>query len=256
MLGAIAGDIIGSVYEQSPIKHMEFPLFRDDCFYTDDTVLTVALADSLMSGVPYVENLKKFWRLYPNSEYGPRFYRWARSKDSEPYNSYGNGSAMRVSPVGYMYNSLDEVLAEAKRSAEVTHNHPEGVQGAQATAAVIFLARNGACVEELWDYVRSNFNYDVDTSLDEIRPGYRYDITCQGTMPVAIRALLESVSYEDAVRKAVGMGGDSDTLGCITGSMAQALYGGIPDAIADRALTFLPDPMQEIVVRFCRKHGC
>lgn len=256
MLGAIAGDIIGSVYEAHPIKRTTFALFRDDCRFTDDTVLTVALAETLLSGTPYVENLKEFCSLYPNAGFGMHFFQWARSNKQEPYYSFGNGSAMRVSPVAFAFDSLEEVLNQAERSAEVTHNHPEGIKGAQAAAAVAFLGRTGATRGEIREYVRSTFDYALDASLDQIRPHYRFDITCQGTVPVAITALLESRDFEGAIRLVISVGGDSDTLACITGGMAQGLYGGVPEPIAEQALGLLTDHLRDITVEFCHAYGC
>ncbi len=256
MLGAIAGDIIGSVYETRPIKRTDFPLFHSECRFTDDTVLTVALADTLLTGDDWVDNLKQYAREYPNAGYGGTFIRWSRSNTREPYNSWGNGSAMRVSPVGFAFDSLEQVLAEAERSAAATHNHPEGIKGAQATAAVIYLARTGHSREAIRTYVADTFRYNLGTTLDEIRPGYRFDISCQGTVPPAILALLESENYEDAVRKAISLGGDSDTLACITGGMAQALYGGVPASIADRVWTYLNDGLADVVQEFCTEFNC
>jgi ADP-ribosylglycohydrolase len=256
MLGAIAGDIIGSVYETRPIKTTCFSFFRDDCRFTDDTVLTVALADTIRTGKPYLDNLKAFYSRYPNAGYGGHFRAWARSKSSQPYNSFGNGSAMRVSPVGFAYESLEEVLAAAKRSAEVTHNHREGIKGAQATAAVIFLARTGRSRDEIRDYVRKTSWYGLRETIDEIRPYYRFDVTCEGTVPVAITAALESKDFEEAIRLAISVGGDSDTLACITGGMAQALYGAVPDEIAKRTFEFLDDYLGRIVSDFCKAYHC
>ena len=256
MIGAIAGDMIGSPYEFRPIKHADFPLFHHAAQYTDDTVLTVAVADSILTGTTYLENIKQYANDFPNAGYGPKFGRWARSNVTEPYNSWGNGSAMRVSPIGFAFEALEEVLAEAKATADVTHNHPEGVKGAQATAAVILLARKGSSREEIRDYVRERFNYPLLATLDEIRPAYRFDVSCQGTVPPAIQALLESTDYEDAVRKAVSLGGDSDTLACITGGMAQALYGGVPPAIRDEALSRLPAILRDVVIEFCDEYDC
>lgn len=256
MLGAIAGDIIGSPYEVRPIKTTQFPLFHHACRFTDDTVLTVALADSIMTGEPYMWNLKEFASLYPNAGYGGTFIQWARSNNTEPYNSFGNGSAMRVSPVGFAYDTLEEVLGEARRSAEVTHNHPEGIKGAQATAAVIFLARTGKSKDEIREYVRKTFWYGLRETLDEIRPHYRFDVSCQGTVPVAITAFLESEDWEDAVRKAISAGGDSDTLACITGGMAQAFYGGVPDEVVNRTIDFLDEHLCSITLEFCRAFNC
>jgi ADP-ribosylglycohydrolase len=255
MLGAIAGDIIGSVFENRPIKTTQFPLFAPGCTFTDDSVLTIALADSIMSDSDYVDELKEYYEAYPYAGYGLHFHVWARSNRREPYNSWGNGSAMRVSPVGFAYETLEEVLEQAKRSAEVTHNHPEGVKGAQATAAAIFLARQGAEKEEIREYVRETFHYGLRETLDEIRPSYRFDVSCQGSVPEAITAFLESESYEDAVRKAVSLGGDSDTQACITGGIAQAFY-GLPPEIAERALEFLDPALRTVTLEFCERYGC
>lgn len=205
MIGAIAGDIIGSIYEGRPIKTTEFPLFHRLCHPTDDTVLTVALADSILNRTDYVRCLKDYFHRYPQAGYGGSFVRWAMSLSTSPYNSWGNGSAMRVSPVGFAYDSLEEVLAEAGRSAEVTHNHPEGVKGAQTTAAAVFLARTGKSKEEIKQYVEQTFAYDLSRRLDDIRPSYQFDVSCQGTVPPAIIAFLESRDFEDAIRKAISL---------------------------------------------------
>ncbi|MEW6529473.1 MAG: ADP-ribosylglycohydrolase family protein [Thermodesulfobacteriota bacterium] len=250
MLGAIAGDIIGSVYESAPIKTIDFPLFREDCFFTDDTVLTVAVADCLLSRANYPDKFKEYFRLYPFAGYGSAFYTWASSASREPYGSWGNGSAMRVSPIGMALDSLDEVLKEAERSASVTHNHPEGIKGAQATAAAIFLARSGASKEDIRRFVTTTFGYDLSEPLDSIRPRYRFDISCQGTVPPAITAFLESEDYEDAIRKAISLGGDSDTLACITGGIAEAFYGGVPQHIATRVREILDDRLNGVVTEF------
>jgi len=234
MLGAIAGDVIGSVYEGAGrnVKTPYFyPLFDPRCRPTDDTFLTVAVADSILYSEDLIDKLKEYFWLYPRAGYGGNFARWAQSISRGPYRSYGNGSAMRVSPVGYAYESLPEVLYHAERTAAVTHNHPEGVKGAQATAACIFLARTGAGKEEIRDYVARTFHYDLDRFLDDIRPVYTFDVTCQGSVPEAIIAFLESTDYEDAVRKAISLGGDSDTIACITGGIAEAFYGAMPEAI-------------------------
>src|SRR4051812_33646492 len=231
MLGAIAGDIIGSVYEALPIKTTHFRLFHPLCRFTDDTVLTVALADSLLHGIPYLDLLKRYYRAYPRAGYGGFFHEWAQSVDSQPYNSWGNGSAMRVSPVGFAFETLEDVLEQAKKSAEVTHDHPEGIKGAQAVASAIFLARTGQTKEQIKKYVETAFGYHLDTPLDEIRRTYEFEVSCQKSVPQAIRAFLESDDFEDAVRKAISLGGDSDTLACMAGGIAQAYYGGVPEAI-------------------------
>jgi ADP-ribosylglycohydrolase len=254
MIGAIAGDIIGSFYEVYPIKKKEFPLFSKNCTFTDDTVLTVALADSILNNRAYVNKLKEYHRSYPWAGYGGAFDRWAASKSSQPYNSWGNGSAMRVSPVGFAYDDLETVLEKAKQSAEVTHNHPEGIKGAQATAAAIFLARTGKDKLTLKEYIKNTFGYNLNTPLDEIRPTYDFDVSCQGSVPQSIIAFLEAESYEDAVRNAISLGGDSDTMACITGGISQAFYGGVPDFIQKTVFDILPDQLKEITQQFAAKY--
>jgi ADP-ribosylglycohydrolase len=255
MLGAIAGDIIGSVYEARPINTAHFsPLFHPHCHPTDDTVLTVALADFILHSGDFVAKLKDYYYRYPHAGYGGTFARWAQSTSCRPYNSWGNGSAMRVSPVGFAYGALDEVLEKAKESAAVTHNHPEGIKGAQATASAIFLARSGKSKEEIKTFVGDTFEYDLSRSLDEIRPTYSFDVSCQGTVPQAIQAFLESTDYENAVRLAISLGGDSDTLACITGGIAQAFYGGVPSEIADVVWDLLNDHLAGIVREFIRRY--
>ncbi|QEH39150.1 ADP-ribosylglycohydrolase [Aquisphaera giovannonii] len=254
MLGAIAGDVIGSVYEADPIKSTSFPLFHDPCRFTDDTVLTVALAESILDGTPYVSLLKSYYRRYPKAGYGGTFHRWALSPGSEPYGSFGNGSAMRVSPVGFAYDSLDEVLTKARESAEVTHDHPEGIKGAQAVAAAIFLARTGSTKDAIRDYVAAAFGYDLDRTIEDIRPRYCFDVTCQGSVPEAILAFLESNSYEHAVRLAISLGGDADTQACIAGGIAQAFYRGVPPEIAARVFEILDEPLAAVTRRFQERY--
>ena len=253
MIGAIAGDIIGSVYEWHNIKTKKFPLFSDHCFFTDDTVLTVALADSILTGTPYVDNLKTFYRWYPDSGYGSSFQDWAMGHTSEPYNSYGNGAAMRISPVGYAYNDLQTVLDKAAEFTGVTHNHPEGIKGGQATAAAIFLARMGKSKDEIRAFIETTFQYDLSKHVDEIRPFYRFNESSQGTVPQAIRAFIDSIDFEDAIRTAVSLGGDSDTLACITGGIAQAFYGGVPEPIESRVYTILDERLGEITREFMKR---
>jgi ADP-ribosylglycohydrolase len=254
MLGAIAGDIIGSIYEFDNIKTKQFELFAPNCFFTDDTVLTVAIADVILNGGDYTQSIKKYYRLYPNESYGNRFHAWASSDNSQPYNSWGNGSAMRVSPVGFAFNNLDTVLTKAKASAEVTHNHPEGIKGAQATAAAIFLARNGQTQTQIKTYIETTFGYDLSQPIDEIRKTYEFNESCQDTVPQAISAFLESTDFEDAIRNAISLGGDSDTLTCITGGIAEAFYGGVPEAIATQTLAKLDDRLHEITSAFIAKY--
>ena len=254
MLGAIAGDIIGSVYERHNIKRTDFPLFDPRCHFTDDTVLTVAVADAIMTGAPYGQRLKEYYRYYPRSGYGAHFRRWAASDETKPYYSMGNGSAMRVSPVGFAFDTLDEVLEEARKSAEVTHNHPEGIKGAQAVASAVFLARTGRSKGEIRTYIEKTFEYDLREPLDEIRKYYRFDMTCPGSVPQAITAFLESNDFEDAVRKAVSIGGDSDTVACMAGGMAQAFYGAVPEFIAREVKNHLDNRINAIVNQFMSQY--
>lgn len=254
MIGAIAGDIIGSVYEGFPIKTTEFELFTSNSRFTDDTVLTVAVADCILNGKDYAKTFKEYGRLYPNAGYGGMFRHWLRSDGLGPYNSFGNGSAMRVNPVGFAFDTLEKVLSEAKRSAEVTHNHPEGIKGAQAVAGAIFLARNHETKEEIKKYIESRFGYDLSQTLEEIRPNYSFDETCQGSVPQAIISFLESGSYEDAIRKAISLGGDSDTLACMTGGIAEAFYGGVPEHIENKVMEILDDRLREITLKFRKKY--
>ena len=246
MLGAIVGDIVGSVYEWDNIKTKDFPLFREDCFFTDDTVMTCAVAEAIMNGGQkddFIDAMKKYGRMYPDAGYGTRFDVWIHSNDRTPYNSFGNGSAMRVAAAGWLFDTLDKTLEMAKVTAEVTHNHPEGIKGAQATAAAIFLARTGHSKPEIRQYVEQTFGYDLSRTCDEIRPGYRHVETCQQTVPEAIIAFLESNSFEDALRNAVSLGGDSDTLACITGGIAEAFY-GMPQELRAETLKRLPEDLR------------
>jgi len=254
MIGAIAGDIIGSVYEHRQIKTKDFPLFDARCTFTDDTVLTVAIADAILSGKPYLDSVRRIGRRYPDVGYGGSFIGWLYSPDARPYNSWGNGSAMRVSPIGFALTTEDEVLDQARATAEITHNHPEGVKGAQATALAVFLARTGADKESIRSRIASQFEYDLDRTVDDIRPSYAFDISCQGTVPEAIIAFLDSDSYEDAVRNAVSLGGDSDTLACITGGIAEALYGGVPDGIRTKVKELLTPDLWSVTQAFCAKY--
>jgi ADP-ribosylglycohydrolase len=255
MLGAIAGDIIGSVYEgkvawqSARTPHFQ-PLFHPKARFTDDTVLTVAVAESILRGGDLAELFKDYAQSYPSAGYGGTFRRWAASESREPYWSWGNGAAMRVSPVGYAYDLLDEVLLRAKWTAAVTHDHPEGIKGAQATAAAVFLARTGSDKEQIRDTIERKFNYRLDARIDDIRPGFQFDVSCQGTVPPALLAFLESTDYESAVRLAVSLGGDSDTIACIAGGIAQAYYGGVPEAIRGQALDRLDQRLRLVVDEF------
>ena len=254
MIGAIAGDIIGSVYEQHHIKTKDFPLFDPHCNFTDDTVLTVAIADAILSGKPYVDSVRRLGRRYPHAGYGGSFIHWLHTPDAGPYNSWGNGSAMRVSPVGFAFTTEEEVLAQAKATAEITHNHPEGIKGAQATALAVFLARTGRDKETIRSRIIDQFAYDLDRTVEDIRPTYRFDISCQGTVPAALVAFLDSESYEDAVRNAISLGGDSDTLACITGGIAEAFYGDIPDVFLTKVKELLTPDLWAVTEAFCARY--
>ncbi len=254
MIGAIAGDIIGSVYEQRQIKTKDFPLFDPRCRFTDDTVLTVAVADAILSGSPYLDSVRRIGRRHPNAGYGGSFIRWLFAKDTRPYNSWGNGSAMRVSPVGFAFSTEEEVLRQARMTAEITHNHPEGIKGAEATALAIFLARTGHGKEAIRLCIKDRFGYDLDRTVDDIRPFYFFDVSCQGTVPQAILAFLDSASYEDAIRNAVSLGGDSDTLACITGGIAEAFYGSVPAGIRAEVENLLTPDLWEVAREFCAKY--
>ena len=255
MIGAIAGDIIGSVYEGHNIKRTDFPLFGPWNRFTDDTVLTVAVADAIMTGAPYSEKLREYYRYYPRAGYGGYFRKWAASDDIRPYYSKGNGSAMRVSPVGFAFDTLDEVMEQAKQSAEVTHNHPEGIKGAQAVASAIYLARTGHSKDEIKVYIERTFDYNLSEPLDEIRRYYRFDPTCPGSVPQAIIAFLESENYEDTVRKAISIGGDSDTIACMGGGIAHAFYKAIPPQITEEVLKVLDDRLKGITQKFMGRYG-
>lgn len=250
MLGAIAGDIIGSVYEARPIKTTDFPLFQSKSRFTDDTVLTVAIADAIVKNNDYQSALKTYGQTYPDAGFGMLFFNWLFSPGSEPYNSFGNGSAMRVSPVGFAFDTVEEVLAEAEKSASITHNHPEGVAGAQAVALAVFLAREGNEKADIRNEISNRFGYNLERRLDEIRPGYSFDVTCRGSVPEALIAFLESDDVEDAIRKAVSLGGDSDTLACITGGIAQAYYKKMSEDLVNKVYARLPETFVPVIENF------
>ncbi|HET6445190.1 MAG TPA: ADP-ribosylglycohydrolase family protein [candidate division Zixibacteria bacterium] len=252
MFGAIAGDIVGSVYERNGTKTTEFPLFRSGSKFTDDTVLSVAVAEAIINGRPYGEAIREYARKYPYAGYGHSFYIWAQSDDSQPYYSWGNGSAMRVSPVGFAFDTQEMVLLEAGRSAEVTHNHPEGIKGAQATALSVYLARQGADKPTIKKEMVDRFGYDLNRSLGDIRPTYQFDVSCQGSVPESIIAFLESESIEDAIRKAISLGGDSDTMASIAGGIAEAYYGPLPAPLASDVRRRLPEEFLRIIDDFYR----
>jgi ADP-ribosylglycohydrolase len=265
MLGAIIGDVIGSVYEVIPVKYKDFKLFHEGSGFTDDTVLTVAVADHLMSGADLVGLFHDYYAKYPRVGYGKTFAAWAKVKDRDPYDSWGNGSAMRVSPVAWRYDSLEEVLAGAAASAAVTHNHPEGIAAAKAVAGAIFLARTGASKAAIRDFASGIAKYDLSRTIADIRPAYKFEVYAVYSVPEAIISFLESDSVEDAIRTAISLGGDADTQACIAGAIAEAYYGGVPDLLKIEALgrmdRFLHDRITDFCTRFVnakysrRTHG-
>ena len=257
MTGAIIGDIVGSRFEFDNYKSKDFTLFTPRSFFTDDTVMTLAVAQAL-SKYKEITDYEAFKRTlikcmhdlgsnYMDCGYGGRFYSWIKSKSTLPYNSYGNGSAMRVSPVGRYAKSLSEAERLAKATAEVTHNHPEGIKGAVSVAGAIYLARTGSTMEQIKEYVKGY--YTIDFTLDEIRPEYSFNETCQGTVPQAFQAFFEATSFEDAIRNAISIGGDSDTLAAITGSVAEAFF-GIDDSLEATAISYLDNRLKNIYNKF------
>ena len=259
MYGAILGDIIGCPYEfDQGDKTKDFPLFVKRSSFTDDSVMTVAVAEALMDSMgksdeehraALVASMQKWGRTYPNAGYGGRFIGWLFEDDPRPYNSWGNGSAMRASAAGWLYASFDETWKKARLTAEVTHNHPEGIKGAECTAAVIWLARNGKSKEEIRKIVEDTFGYDLSRTCDEIRPGYRHVESCQETVPEAVTAFLEGNDFEDVIRTAVSLGGDCDTLTCIAGSMAEAFY-GVPEELKEECRKRITPEMRDVLERF------
>lgn len=251
LLGAVCGDIIGSYYESHSTKYLyDFQLFKKESRFTDDTVCTIAIADALINKKPFDKALRYWCRKYPHAGYGFRFKRWMKYDDSEPYNSWGNGSAMRVSSIGAYADSLDEVMELSKQSAEVTHNHPEGVKGAQSTAVAIFLALHGKTKDDIKYEIESTFGYDLSRKYDDVMIRYGFDVSCQGSVPESIISFLDSHDYESAVRKAIALGGDADTMGAIAGGIAAAYYGKIPQNILNECLDSLPDEMKTVVEDF------
>ena len=253
LIGAIAGDIIGSIYEHRPIKSIDFPLFKEYSRFTDDTVMTVANADWLLTNDSLSDTMRKYGNHYLTAGYGRMFLRWLMSDNPQPYNSYGNGSAMRVSPVGWVFGTLEETLAKAKESAEVTHNHPEGIKGAQSVAACIYLARTGKSKQEIKEYIETTFGYDLSKTCEKIRPTYSFSGSCQGTVPASIIAFLDSTSFEHAIRLAISLGGDADTMGAITGSIAEAYYQEIPEVIKKEVIKRLPEEFINVMESFYEK---
>lgn len=253
MIGAISGDIVGSRFEANNYKGKNFNLFNQFSRFTDDTVLTCATAYALLTDRDYAGAYRSFYRMYPARGYGSRFQMWAAETIHGPYGSWGNGSAMRVSPIAWAFDTLDDVLEEARRSAEVSHNHPEGIKGAQCVAAATFMARQGKSRQEIKTYITEYFGYNLDFTLDDIRPTYQFDASCQGSVPQAVVAFIESEDFEDAVRNAISIGGDSDTIGAMTGAIAEAFYGGIPQAILKEVWGRLDKTLREVVMKFCER---
>lgn len=239
MLGAIIGDIVGSRFEWDNYKAKDFEFFTNDCFFTDDSVMSLALCEALLESKPDFSDLREqavakmraFGEAYPDAGYGRTFSCWLYFDDPQPYNSYGNGSAMRVSGIVYATNTLEQVKQLSLMVTDVTHNHPEGIKGAQATAAAIFLARTGGTKERIKAYIEERFGYDLGFTIEQIRPEYSYDVSCQGSVPQSIVAFLEAQDYEQTVKLAISLGGDTDTMACIGGSIAEAFW-GVPEEIA------------------------
>lgn len=260
MLGAIIGDIVGSRFEWNNHRDKDFELFTNGCFPTDDSIMSLAIAKAIIVSKPdfsdlsdnAVKCMQSIGRNYPDCGYGGRFYGWMFSDDPRPYNSYGNGSAMRVSAAGFAAKSLEEAKLLSKLVTEVTHNHPEGIKGAEATAVAIYMAKTGSGIFEIKDYIKENY-YPMNFTLDEIRDTYRFNETCQDTVPEALQAFFESTGFEDAIRNAISIGGDSDTLAAICGSVAEAYY-GIPDDIRKQALTFLDKDLLKLLTLFESKY--
>lgn len=252
MLGAIAGDIIGSRFEFSKLrknKSENFELFTDDCFFTDDTVLTIATADAILNNYDFGEAYYKWGNKYPRRGYGGNFEIWLKSESLKPYNSFGNGSAMRVSPIGWIFDDVKTVIKKAEESAVVTHNHEEGIKGAVSVALCIYFARNKIPKKIIKEIIESYFDYNLNRKIADIRPNYRFDVTCQGSVPEAIICFLESNSFKDAIKKAVSLGGDTDTQACIAGSIAEAYY-GIENEDILKMLTYLNKDMSNVVEKF------
>ena len=266
MYGALLGDMIGAPYEfDRGNKSKEFPLFCENSRFTDDSVMTIAVAEALLDSrfldddsirAALIKSMRKWGKKYPDAGYGRKFLCWLREKDPKPYGSCGNGSAMRVSAAGWLFDTLEETREKARLTAEVTHDHPEGIKGAEAASSAIFLARTGRSKEEIRDYIVQEFGYDLSRTCDQIRPSYYHNESCQKTAPEAITAFLEGTDFEDVIRTAVSLGGDCDTLTCIAGSIAEAFY-GVPAILKAECKRRLPEDMAYILGRFdiSRKHG-
>ncbi|NBU97953.1 MAG: hypothetical protein EBS19_07055 [Spirochaetia bacterium] len=255
MIGAVIGDIIGSRFEFNNHRSEDFTLFTEKSVVTDDTILSIATADCLLHNKEYASTYQLYAQKYPNGNYGGMFSKWVYESDPKPYGSFGNGSGMRVSPVGWFFSSLEDTLKEAEKSAVVTHNHPEGIKGAQSIAMAIYLARNGSSKEEIKSAIESKFNYALDFNLDTLRKTNKFDETCQVTVPQSIYCFLISNSFEDAIRKAISIGGDSDTIACMTGGIAEAFYKEISDDILANTKKVIPLVFWDIWEEFLRRVG-
>ena len=253
MIGAVIGDFVGSIYEWHNIKTIDFPFFSPTCRFTDDSVMSIAVADALMNGTSVAASLRKYGRLYPQAGYGGRFRQWLQDDNAEDYGSFGNGSAMRASAAGWMASALEEALELARQSAIPTHGHPEGIRGAQVVAGCVWLLRNGADKQIIRDWVTSQ-GYALDFTMDEIRPAYQFDVTCQGSVPQAIEAFLEAEDFESAVRLAVSIGGDSDTIASIAGALAEACW-GVPEDMKAHVVSCMPENLYLPLAAFEAKYA-
>jgi ADP-ribosylglycohydrolase len=254
MIGAIAGDIIGSRFEVIPTKSYDFEMFSTLNTFTDDSVLTIAVADAILNEKSYEANFMEYGNKYPDAGYGGSFIKWLSGAIVGPYNSYGNGAAMRVSPVGFAFDSREEVLEEAQKTAQVTHNHPEGIKGAQATALAVYLAKRHESKEMIRDEIEKTFGYDLNRTIEQIRPNYGFEVSCQKSVPESIIAFLDSADFKTAIRNAVSLGGDSDTMACIAGAIAQAYYKDIPKWITDEVYDRIPEEFKKVIILFEEKY--
>lgn len=253
MIGSIIGDVIGSFYEHNAVKIKNFELFKNGSKFTDDTVLTIATARAILRKEDYGVHYRLLGQEFPTAGYGSKFSKWLTS-NQPAYNSFGNGSAMRVSPIAYAFSDLGVILSEAKKSAEVSHNHPEGIKGAQAVAMALFLCRTGSEKESIRTTIAEKFGYNLTRTCDEIRPKYSFDSSCQGSVPESIIAFLDSNNFEEAVRNAISLGGDADTMACIAGGLAEAFYKKIPAEFVTKAFAFLPEDFIETIEDFCDRY--
>ena len=253
MLGAVCGDVIGSVYEFTKRKGKDFLFFSPEAHPTDDSYHTIAMAEAILTDQPYEKLLVDYFWAYPDGGYGGRFWDWAKLGGGAPYNSFGNGAAMRVSPAAWIHSTREETLAAAQKYTAVTHNHPEGIRGAQAIATAIFLARTGSQASEIRKFIQTEFKYDLSLSIDEMRPKARFDETCQVTVPQALTAALEATDFNDAIRNAISLGADSDTVAAIAGSIAEPLFGGIPQETIDFVWPRLNPKLQQVIRDFVKR---